>query len=342
MEDLEVVKKVLSLYHIQARYIEKIGKVYKVFTPYGNYALKKYNQNSRNPNDLIQTVSHLYVKGFQSIAPIFRAFRGEFLVDDESGTYYLMPWYEEGHNIDAPNRYEQMFRQLAQLHNKTVENKSVNETEVDSYLAPFRKNLEVIDETLSEFLNHCESKIYMSPSQLQFCSIYNKTKQAVDFSNDRIDKWESWMKDAEESRVVLNHGDLSLKHYVVDRVGHGYFINFEKSTIASPVNDLVYVTRQVVNDLPIYNDTKWTWLNNYFSNFKWSKGERHLYLANISTPFLLYNYTQDLRSRSNTELESIKTLQNIYWQMVNSEYIVSKILEIERNEEMEELESSEN
>ena len=333
LEDPVQLRKVLESYKIVPRYVEPYGKVLKIYTPFGNYALKKYERLNRNPVDMIETVVGLFQRGFQNVAPIFRGIQGEYLVEGEDGFYYLMPWYEEGRAPNQRHRYEQMFKQLSILHHKTVDTQNIDEEEISQYTEGFQKQIEFVKENLEDELARCESKIYMSPSELFFCTTYFKTKQAIEFSEKKLDEWDSWAKEVKESRSVMNHGDLSLGHYVVDQTGRGYFINFEKSKTASPVNDLLQVSQELLQGLPLHNETKWNWMLNYFSNFEWSKGERILYMIHMSNPMDWLDFRVEA-SRSNfSEIEKVGKMQQIYWKMLNTEYIISKLLEMEANEE---------
>lgn len=333
LDDPVRLRRVLEAYKIVPRYVEPYGKVLKIYTPFGNYALKKYETGSRNPIEMIETVASLFQRGFQNVAPIFRGVQGEYLVEDGQEFYYMMPWYEEGQALSQRHRYEQMFKQLSILHNKTVDTQEVGEEEITAYAEGFRAQLNFVKENLTEELLRCESKGYMSPSELFFCTTYFKSKQAIEFSEARLAEWEDWAKEVKESRTVINHGDLSLAHYVVDQTGRGYFINFEKSKLASPVNDLIQVSHELLQGLPLHNETKWNWLQNYFQNFEWSKGERSLYMVHLSNPMDWLDFRMASMRENQSELKKVGKLQQIYWKMINTEYMVSKLLELEHQQE---------
>ena len=333
LDDPVELRKVLEAYKIVPRYVEPYGKVLKIYTPFGNYALKKYERATRNPIEMIETDSSLFQRGFQNIAPIFRGNQGEYLIENAEGFYYLMPWYEENGTSNQKYRYEQMFKQLSILHHKTVDIQSVDPQEIENYAEGLRAQLEFVKENLADELTRCEYKTYMSPSELFFCTTYFKTKQAIEFSQTKLEEWEAWAKETKESRTVTNHGDLSLGHYVVDQTGRGYFINFEKSRTASPVNDLLQVSHELLQGLPLHNETKWNWMINYFDHFEWSKGERMLYMIHLSNPIDWLDLKMETSRIELSEMHKVGKMQQIYWKMLNTEYVVSKLLEIEAKQE---------
>lgn len=335
LDDPIRLRKVLESYKIVPRYVEPYGKVLKIYTPFGNYALKKYERSNRSPVEMIETVEKLFQRGFQNVAPIFRGVQGEYLVEDGEEFYYLMPWYEEGQTSSQRHRYEQMFKQLSILHNKTVDVQEVDEAEIERYTEGFRAQLSFVKENLEEELLRCEAKTYMSPSELFFCTTYFKARQSIEFSELKLGQWENWAKEIKESRSVMNHGDLSLGHYVVDQTGRGYFINFEKSKLASPVNDLIQVSHELFQGLPLHNESKWNWLQNYFQNFEWSKGERALYMVHMSNPVDWLDFRMETMRGGHSEIKKVGRLQQIYWKMINTEYMVSKLIEMEQEMEGE-------
>ena len=65
----------------------------------------------------------------------------------------------------------------------------------------------------------------------------------------------------------MTHGKLSLKHFINDQRGYGYFIIFENSRVAPPHFDLLPFIVRSAKTYPTQCDDSVTWLYLYYLRY---------------------------------------------------------------------------
>lgn len=114
-------KVLLKEYDLDVDFIEDYGKVKKVYTKTGVFALKEMaNHQERNQN-FIQKLQNVYQKGWMGFVPIYQTKRSQPIVSDESGSYYLMPWLPNNPTEERDIRYHKLFQELAKLHGASAQ-----------------------------------------------------------------------------------------------------------------------------------------------------------------------------------------------------------------------------
>ena len=101
------------------------------------------------------------------------------------------------------------------------------------------------------FIMKAENEWYMSPFQLQAAMYFKETISAADFALARLEDWHEAMREKESARMVLNHGHLSVRHFLYNDTGTGYFTNFEKAGHAPPANDLIVFLLECLRRTPL-------------------------------------------------------------------------------------------
>ena len=74
-------------------------------------------------------------------------------------------------------------------------------------------------EMLEEFLVESESKWYMSPFELQYCTYYHHVMRAREFATKQLNEWNDAMKEKEKTRITFVHGNVSLNHFYLTMNG---------------------------------------------------------------------------------------------------------------------------
>ena len=74
-------------------------------------------------------------------------------------------------------------------------------------------------EMLEEFLVESESKWYMSPFELQYCTYYHHVMRAREFATKQLNEWNDAMKEKEKTRITFVHGNVSLNHFYLTMSG---------------------------------------------------------------------------------------------------------------------------
>ncbi|RID82127.1 spore coat protein YsxE [Peribacillus asahii] len=320
---------VLQQYALHIQYIEDFGRVKKIYSDRGVFALKSISPHVGI--DFIRNVQTLYQRGYNRIVPIYQSKDGRYAVLHHNKLYYLMPWLESLESGERDVRHKQMFRELARMHSLSIKEIEVDKEDREAHYERTLQAWEAQQEFLDEWIVSCEKKWYMSPTEMMFCVYYNDISQALKYSIRKFKEWFEQTKEEEKVRTVVTHGKVSLKHFVSDNRGYGYFINFENSRVAPPHFDILPFLVRSMKTFPIQCNDCVDWLYNYIRYFPLKEDEMLLMQSYLAYPGsaldAVKNYVE--RKGNKTELDSVKELQRQYWFLKNVEYVVMKIEEIE-------------
>ncbi len=334
---LSELTPILRNYQVEPYFIEDFGKVQKVYSNKGTFALKKIPPAAGT--DFIRHVHYLYQKGYNRIVPIFPTVDGRYAVLYEKDLYYLMPWLPNETKETRSGRHMQLFRELARLHMISAKEVKVQKEERKEHYEKTIDQLEKNKEFLEGFMEECEKKTYMSPFELLFCLYFNEIGQALRFSKTKFEEWYEDTKDQEKARMVVIHGKISSEHYLYDERGYGYFMNFEAAGFGSPIHDLLPFLSRALKTSPKKNDECVDWVYHYFQYFPFKNDEKLLFLSYLAYPLNMIqtadSYHQKTPHKRN-ELKCVKQLQRNYWYLKNTEYVAMKIAEYGSNQEPKE------
>jgi spore coat protein YsxE len=329
MNRLESVAPILKNYFIEPYFVEDYGIVQKVYSNKGTFALKKIPPTTGT--DFIRHVHLLYQKGFNRIVPIYPTMDGRYAVLHDNYLYYLMPWMpnQQKENRDQINL--ELFRELARLHTLSAKEVTVSKEERTEHYETTIQQLEKHQEFLDGFIDECEKKTYMSPFQLLYCLYYNEISQALRFSKGKFEEWYENTKDTEKARMVITHGKLSSEHFLYDDRGYGYFINFENARYGSPIHDLLPYLSRALNTRPKRSDTAIDWVYHYFKYFPYKEDEKLLFNSYLALPVPIMQVVDSYYKKEGrkNEMKFVRKLQEQYWHLKNSEYVVMRMTEIE-------------
>lgn len=334
MRDANTTQKVTAIlenYGLQPTFIESLGKINKVYSNQGVYALKKINADQGI--DFIRYVQSLYQSGYNRIVPIYPTLDGRYGVLLDHELYYLMPWLPNEEKGD----HSKLFRELARLHSLSAREVKVNKEDRKAHYEKSIEEIEREEEFINEMMEECDKKIYMSPFELLFCTYYHTIKHALSFSKRKLNEWYEITKEKDKARIVIVHGKLSNDHFLFDEKGYGYFSNFEKATIGSPIHDLLPFTVQALRGYPKQLEEMVEWLYMYFKFFPFKEEEMGLFHSYLAQPSFIIKTSQKLfrKGKGRNERKSVKKLQREFWLLKNIEYVVSRIDEIERHKKMQ-------
>jgi spore coat protein YsxE len=334
---LSELTPILKDYQVEPYFIEDFGKVQKIYSNKGTFALKKIPPASGT--DFIRHVHYLYQKGYNRIVPIFPTVDGRYAVLHEKDLYYLMPWLPNEFKENRDGRHMQLFRELARLHMISAKDVKVQKEERTEHYEKTIEQLEKNKEFLEGFMESCENKTYMSPFELLFCLYFNEISQALRFSKTKFEEWYENTKDQEKARMVVIHGKLSSEHFLYDDRGYGYFMNFEEAGFGSPIHDLLPFLSRALKTNPKKNDECVDWVYHYFKYFPFKQDEKLLFLSYLAYPLKMIQTADKYHqkpSHKRNELKFVKLLQRNYWHLKNTEYVAMKIAEYGSNQEVKE------
>jgi len=329
-------KVLLKEYDLDVDFIEDYGKVKKVYTKTGVFALKEIaNHQERNQN-FIQKLQNVYQKGWMGFVPIYQTKRSQPIVSDESGSYYLMPWLPNNPTEERDIRYHKLFQELAKLHGASAQEVEVKKEDIENHYTSMKETWEKRQEELKQYVAECEKKIYMSPFELHYCTFYYEMTRALEFGFGKLDQWNDEMEEKEKIRLVTSHGKLSAKHFIYDERGNGFFINFEHAKDASPIYDLVSFYFRTLRTYPVTTYDSYEWFSTYEKHFALREEERLLLHSYLAFPEPLYQCIVQYRhhKESKTELEHMQSFIRAYWLTKNIEQLNIKIFEVDQQKKM--------
>ncbi|MDP4156379.1 MAG: spore coat protein YsxE [Bacillota bacterium] len=320
------LRPILNHYQIEPFFIEDFGKVQKIYSQKGNFALKKIDPQTGT--DFIRHVHFLYQKGYNRIVPIYPTADGRYAVLHDKDLYYLMPWLPNEVTETRSERHRQLFRELARLHTlsaKEIPVKKEERTEhYEKTISQYEKNQEFLD----GFVEECEKKTYMSPFELLFCLYFNEIGQALRFSKAKFEEWYENTKEQEKARSVIIHGKISSEHFLYDERGYGYFTNFEQAGFGSPIHDMLTFLSRTLNTRPKRNDECIEWVHHYHQYFPFKPDEKLLFLSYLAYPIPLIQVVEKYYHKEphkRNELQFVRQLLRKYWHHKNTEYVAMRL-----------------
>ncbi|MDP4106700.1 MAG: spore coat protein YsxE [Bacillota bacterium] len=320
------LRPILNHYQIEPFFIEDFGKVQKIYSQKGNFALKKIDPQTGT--DFIRHVHFLYQKGYNRIVPIYPTADGRYAVLHDKDLYYLMPWLPNEVTETRSERHRQLFRELARLHTlsaKEIPVKKEERTEhYEKTISQYEKNQEFLD----GFVEECEKKTYMSPFELLFCLYFNEIGQALRFSKAKFEEWYENTKEQEKARSVIIHGKISSEHFLYDERGYGYFTNFEQAGFGSPIHDMLPFLSRTLNTRPKRNDECIEWVHHYHQYFPFKPDEKLLFLSYLAYPIPLIQVVEKYYHKEphkRNELQFVRQLLRKYWHHKNTEYVAMRL-----------------
>ena len=327
MEDMQAI---LQNYGLSLTFYELFGKVAKVHTDKGVFAVKRIPANEGM--EFIRSLQLLFQKGYHRLVPVFPTLDGRYGVLHGHHLYYLMPWLTGNEKEGRSQRHQQMFRELARLHTLSAREIPVDQEERKQHFERMKAEWEKQEEFLEQWITRCEQEIYMSPFQLLSSLYYIQISQALQFSKEKLEEWYEASKENKTVRTVIIHGKLSPEHFLYNEDGLGYFSNFERSQTALPIRDLLPFLSRTLKTYPTKHDECLEWIMTYFAYFPLKEDEMSLFLSYLSYPGQILSTLEKYSETdvNKDEKQFVRTLQHDYWQLRNVEYIVMRILENEQ------------
>lgn len=324
------LQEICKQYLLHVHYSESFGRIHKVYTDKGTFALKSIP--AEQSMSFIRHVQRLYQRGYNQVAPIYLTSDGRYGVLYGKRLYYLMPWLTNDESGERNEKHKQMFRELARIHSLTVKETPVEKEERELHYERTLDGWKKQQSFIEEFVSHCEGKWYMSPFELLFCSYYYDLSQAVAFSIRKFEEWYEETKESEKVRTMIIHGKFSLQHFLLDERGVGHFINFENAKAMPPHYDLLPFFVKYCHTYPTRCDECIEWLYYYARYLPMRDDEMMLFISYLAFPTNILHIAETYHNEKyerKTEYQYVNQLQKYYWQLKNIEYFVMKIEEIE-------------
>ena len=197
------------------------------------------------------------------------------MIKEENDTIY----HKYIDDVDEPKEQKiiDLINLVTLLHSKTTMYKEID---LDNYKYIYEKisnQIEDISNYYNTVMDNIETSIYMSPSNYLISRNISFIYSAINYAKISIDYWYKLVENKRKVRVVVNHNNLSLEHYLKE--DKPYLISWEKSKIDMPIYDLISLYN---NHYLEFDFTEL--LKIYLSKYPLSEEEMTLFLAIISIP----------------------------------------------------------
>lgn len=233
------------------------GNSYILTTDDGNFVVKKKNKDIRS------LYSYLNSRNFDKYPK---------LIDEVDNSYV----YEYLDDYDNPinQKVVEEARTLAELHYKTCYFKSVKLDNFKEIYEDILGNINYLEDYFNKLYEDALGEEYIRPSLYILLINSSLFRSDFRFLRSELEKWFKMVSDLDKIRVVYNHNNLSINHFIDNK-----FISWDNYAVDSPVMDLIKIYS---NDYGRYDFS--LFLNEYLINFELLDYEKSLLFIMISLP----------------------------------------------------------
>ena len=154
------------------------------------------------------------------------------------------------------------------------------EIDIDYYKYIYENTQREIEEIYNYYnvvMDNIESEVYMSPSDYLISRNITYIYSAINYAKTTLEYWYKEIENKRKIRVVVNHNNLTLEHYL--KSDKPYLISWEKSNVDIPIYDLISL---YTNNYLNFDFTEL--IDIYLSKYPLNKEEMLLFLILISIP----------------------------------------------------------
>ncbi len=275
---------ILSGYGLFPTNIENYGKVKKVTTNQGVFALKETDLTPHQADEFIHALRKLTKLGYNQFVPIFPTKNGEYTSMYGEHTYYLMPWIEELEYTARESKEERLAAELGVIHRLTVETKPFIKENISESYEQLAQIWEMKRLDLARFADQVERNVYLSPFDLTFLTHAYMLDQMARAASEYLEKWFELCSEKQKFRVVLCHGRIQRSHARFSYENEPLLLNFEQACIDTPARDLAMFCRYNFPKAYWSGDEVFRWFMCYERHLPLLKDEKYLISAYLSFP----------------------------------------------------------
>ena len=233
------------------------GKSHILTTQDGKYVVKEKKK------DLKSLYNYLENRSFNKFPKII----------DEYDNNYV---YEYLDDINEPINQKMIdeAKTLAELHYKTSYFKNVKIDNFKEIYENISSNINYLEDYYNKIFDKALSEEYIRPSLYILIINSSLIRSNISFLKRELEKWYKMVSELDKIRVVYNHNNLSIDHFINNK-----FISWDKYLVDSPVIDIINLYK---NDFNKYDFS--LFLNEYFKHLELLDYEKTLLFIMISMP----------------------------------------------------------
>ncbi|GAF64100.1 hypothetical protein BTS2_0992 [Bacillus sp. TS-2] len=330
----QLYTSILFYYDLYPEHIEDFGKIKRVESNHGVFALKETQLTPLQADEFVQAMRMLTKHNYQQVVPIIPTKYGEYVVSTKEHSYYLMPWVEPVEYLGRETQEEKIVAQMAIIHRLTVQTQKISKEKIDKSYQSLLSHWEHRRMELSRFTDRCEAKTYMSPFELSFVTHSYMLDQMAERAQYHLEKWYEACSEKEKYRIALCHSRLTRSHSIFNLENEPLLINFERASLDTPARDIAGFCRFSFPKAMWSEDEVMKWFYRYERHLPLLDEEKHLICAYLNFPepivFAVEFYLNQRRSIS--EIEHVQRLEKRLLAMRKVQRLTQKLI-VEQNEE---------
>ncbi|WP_100373655.1 spore coat protein YsxE [Bacillus sp. FJAT-45037] len=302
---------ILFYYDLYPEQIEDYGKVKKVTTSRGVFALKETTMSRQVADEFIHAMRKLSKLNYKQAVPIIPTKYGEYTISTGTHTYYVMPWVEAAEYMGRESQEEKLATQMAVIHRLTVKTQTFEKEQVDGSFDQLLLHWEKRRLEMNRFADFAERKTYMSPFELTFLTHAHMLDQMAIKAGEHLQNWYDACVEKGKYRTVICHGKLSRSHAIFNLENEATLLNFEKASIDTPARDLASFCRSNFRYTMWNEDEVMRWFMRYERHLPLLEEEKELLCGYLMFPepvvYAINAYINEREERS--ELEHVQRLE---------------------------------
>ncbi|MDT8859505.1 spore coat protein YsxE [Alkalihalobacillus sp. MEB130] len=328
---------VLFYYDLYPQTIEDFGKIKKITTNHGVFALKETTMSRHQADDFVHALRKLTKLGYNKAIPILPNKYGEYTLSTGTNTYYLMPWVERVEYTARESQEQKLASQLGVIHRLTVKTQPFVKDHVEEAYNQLLQRWEMRQLELKRFADQAEQKTYMSPFELTFITHAFMLDRMAEVAKEHLKKWYETCLEKEKYRTVLCHGRVNRSHSFFTADNEPLLLNFERAGIDTPSRDLASFCRYSFKHAYWVEEEVLQWFVNYERHLPLLEEEKHLMCAYLNFPepiaFAVDSYLKNKGSAR--EFEHVQRLEKRLTSMRRVQRLTQKLIVVEQQAQQE-------
>jgi spore coat protein YsxE len=333
-EKEQLYRSLLFHYDLYPEQIEEYGKIKKVSTSRGDFALKETTMSRVEADEFIQVMRRLGKLGYKQAVPILPTKYGEYSITTHAHSYYVMPWIEPVDYLELESQEEKMASQLGVIHRLTVKVQPFQKEQVEQSFQQLLIQWERTQLELTRFADQAERKTYMSPFELTFLTHAHMLDQMAEAAKTHLKAWYDSCIEKEKYRSVLCHGRLSRKHALFNAEQEPLLLNFERAGLDTPARDLATFCRLSFPYAYWSEEEVLRWFMRYEHHLPLLDEEKQLICGYLNFPdpiaYAVDSYVNKRKSLS--ELQHVQRLEKRLMAMRKVQRLTQKLIVVQTEE----------
>ncbi|AXI09598.1 hypothetical protein CV093_12725 [Oceanobacillus sp. 143] len=311
---METVKRVLHAYGVYPEEIQEItSQLYRVYDGKNTYALKKSSLTVQTISQWEYVYKQANIQHLTGVVPVYLTVDGNLFKELNEIYYYLSPWIEESNSAMTKPWLDNVFINLATIHEKTKKTQSISKGNLKKHFTNYQTYCEQAKKDLLKMIIEFEKSRYMSPFELQACTQYRDLEYALNESSKRIGQFIDSDDEEINWNTSLCHRNLNQAHLL-----SSFIINWERATYDNPVNDLVSFFHSAVGNYDGPSDKLIELFPTYNEINRLSMPEHHFLIIYLLDPtnYIKLIHSHHHKATKHSMIHQVQSLQKEYRKLI--------------------------